>query len=218
MFKILKNLFGKKVRNIEQWELDLLKNTLQKLPDKYHSFICQINDGLFRKALIGYSSIPNWIVLLFNDKVIDKYHDGRLRGYNLKGMRVFDKLSGRYLNYVIGCSSGVIIGYSITGAKKFDIDVTNIDVTAFKEEFFENNVFNSIEKMFTPAEKKFINPDLIYEVELDNKVYYHLFDLKNGDGDFVGMDKNKCIYLITQDPYNIKPLNITLEEVYSQKW
>ena len=33
--------------------------------------------------------------------------------------------------------------------------------------------------------------------------YYRLFELKNGDGNFVGMDKNKCIYLIIQDPYSI---------------
>lgn len=43
-------LFGKrkrkKIREVEQWELCLLKNAILKLPSRYHYLIGQIDAGL----------------------------------------------------------------------------------------------------------------------------------------------------------------------------
>jgi hypothetical protein len=48
-------------------------------------------------------------------------------------------------------------------------------------------------------------------VKLRGSLYYHLRDLE--DGDFIGIDADKIIYKITHDPFEIIPLNETLEQL-----
>ena len=50
-------------------------------------------------------------------------------------------------------------------------------------------------------------------VILEGKTYYHLMDLADGDGDFIGMDLKKRVYLITHDPFEIKLLDKPLREI-----
>jgi len=63
------------------------------------------------------------------------------------------------------------------------------------------------ESLFTDEELGYLKPikDLdvrsIYEVYLDDKLYYWLFDLT--DSDFIAMDTEKNIYQVTHDPYEI---------------
>lgn len=54
-------------------------------------------------------------------------------------------------------------------------------------------------------------------------MYYHIYDLKDGDGDFIGIDEKKNVYKITHDPYEITLLEKTLIELlrenkYNLSW
>ena len=55
--------------------------------------------------------------------------------------------------------------------------------------------------MFNHEEISLLNTSDIYKIELNGKIYYHLKDLE--DGDFIGIDTQKNIYLITHDPFKI---------------
>lgn len=50
-------------------------------------------------------------------------------------------------------------------------------------------------------EQQLLNPSNVYSVFVDNKEYFHISDLE--DGDFFCIDINKKIYRITQDPLEI---------------
>lgn len=128
--------------------------------------------------------------------------------FDLKNIEIFDKTSQSYLKYTIGCASGMIIGYSIDADSNFDIDVTRVKVDKFyrKDDIPEN--FDYLKTIFSSAEWKLVNPSDIYEIELDNRIYYHLMDLE--DGDFIGIDQEKHVYKITHDPFGIKLLDKSL--------
>lgn len=216
MWKKLFDIKGcKKRRNVEQWELDLLINTLRKLPVEYRFLIDQVETGLLKRVLTGLGDLPHWKTFGFNPEVVNKYDKPREPSFDLTNIFVFDKISNGYLEYMIGCASGMIIGYSINSDEGFDIDVTDINTQHFQKKMIASNDYFRIKQLFTPGEQKLINPSDVYEVELNRKKYYHLMDIKNGDGDFIGMDINKNIFLITHDPSEIKQLNSPIEQILS---
>lgn len=212
-----KKLFDRKARKerrkIEQWELDLLKNTLQKLPTEYHNLIKQVDAGLLKSVLSGLGDLPHWKTFGFNSEIVNKYDKPQEPSFDLTNIFVFDRLSNTYLKYIIGCASGLLIGYSINSDKEFDIDVYNIDVRYFQKRIDVPDGYHQIKEKFTPSEQKLINPSDVYEIELGQKRYYHLMDVK--DGDFIGMDDGKNVYLITHDPFEIKLLELPLVQILS---
>lgn len=207
-----KRLFRRKGRRrIEQWEMDLLKNTLQKLPCQYHYLLEQIDANLLETVLSGLGDLPHWKTFGYNSKIVDRYDKPDEASYLLVNIQVFDKKSGKYLEYTIGCTSGTLAGYSINCDNEFDIDVVNIDTRYFKKKMIVSNDYFRIEKLLTFEERKLIIPSNVYEVKLEQKTFYHLVDLENGD--FIAIDLRKNVYCITHDPYEIKLLNSSLEEI-----
>ncbi|UPT68208.1 MAG: hypothetical protein M0D57_06030 [Sphingobacteriales bacterium JAD_PAG50586_3] len=51
-------------------------------------------------------------------------------------------------------------------------------------------------------------------MEIDKKIYYHLIELE--DGNFIGFDKKKNLYMILLDPFEVVLLDSNFEEVVSQ--
>lgn len=217
VFKVIKQMLEwrsqMRPRKVEQWELDLLRNTLQKLPAEYHSLIRQIDDNLLETVRAGLGDLPAWMTFGFNRDVVDKYDDPREKSYFITNIYVFAKQLNKYLNYTIGCASGMICGYSITGATEYVIDVTNINVDHFKRQTLFYEDYQKIEGSLTDSERDLLNPGDVYEIKLEGKTYYHLMDLADGDGDFIGMDLKKRVYLITHDPFGIKLLDKPLREI-----
>ena len=195
---------------IEAWETDLLRNTLKKLPAEYHHFEKQIDEKLFRRVLTGLSDLPGYVAFSFNPQVFEKFSKQKEPNYKITGIKISDKKSFKNLDYTIYISNGIINGYSIEGAQKFDIDLQVINVENFKIEYYTNKDYEELAESLTISESKLINQDDIYKVTLEDKVYYHIKDLE--DGDFIGMDKEKNIYKLTHDPYEIVKLDCTLKE------
>jgi hypothetical protein len=187
---------------IQKWEIELLQNTIMKLPNENSNLINQINDGLFRNVLLNASDIPDYISFGFNFDIYKKYCKEKEKDYKLTGIKVFDNKKTTPISYEIYVSSGVINGYSLHGdAKKYNIDVNKIDVSGYKKEFIGESDYNRIENILDADEKKIINPSKVYSVFIRNKEYFHIIDIE--DGDFIGIDEKKVVYKITQDPMEV---------------
>ena len=65
--------------------------------------------------------------------------------------------------------------------------------------------------MFSEEEKSLISPSEVYSIFIEDKEYFHIRDLE--DGDFIGIDKDKVVYKITHDPMEVKRLEKELLEV-----
>ena len=209
MFGLFKR--KRKVRDIEDWELFLMYNTLEKLPDEFKTLKVQIEEELFAYATTGASSFdPDFVGFGFSDS-IGEYENRRAREYEITNIKVLDINSNKRLDYSINVCSGVISGYSLKGAENPTIDISDIDVSAYEKRYYDNPDYDKLEKILSPAEISLINASEVHEVSLDGKVYFHIKDLE--DGDFIGIDSEKIIYKITHDPYEITPLRESLETV-----
>lgn len=196
---------------IEGWEIQLLRDVIMKLPSEYSSLINQINDGLFRGVLLDVSDIPGYVAFTFNSEVLKKYDRKNDRDFKLTNIKVFDNKSSFFLPYEIYVSSGTISGYSLGGGKNRSIDVSKIDILGLKKEFIGESDYNRLVKVFDEKEKKLLNPSEVYSVFVDNKEYFHIKDLE--DGDFVGIDEKKVVYIITHDPMKVLALDKKITEV-----
>lgn len=196
---------------IANWEIELLKNTIKRLPPVYNYLEAQINDGLLKGVLIGVSDLPGYVAFTYNPDLVEQFERKKEKGYTLTGIKVYDKRSRTYLNYSIHISTGTINGYSITGATKFTIDLDNIDISNLKKVYRANIDYKKIEPYLSVEEQEIVIPDEVYEVILNGKAYFHIKELE--DGDFIGMDYEKNIYEISHDPLEIKHLNLSLFEV-----
>jgi hypothetical protein len=201
----------KKRRSIEDWELLLLYNTLEKLPDEFKILKKQIESELFVSASIGYSSFnPDYIGFSYSE-IISDFENRKEKDYQITNIKVHDIKNEKYLVYTIYVGAGVIAGYSLKGSNESVIDINSIDVSLHVKLYYDNVYYDKLKKILNAEEIKFINQSDVYEVPLNGTIYYHVKDLE--DGDFIGIDSNKVIYKITHDPFEIIPLNETLEQL-----
>jgi hypothetical protein len=202
----------KKKRDLNQWELSLLNNVISKLPDDYQYLANQTTAGLFTAALIGYSSYnPDYVAFSFNSEIINDYENQKEKDYKITNIRVWDSYNQKYALYTIYISAGVISGYSLKAESSIVVDLTRIDTSLFVKLYYDNADFKKLSGILSSKDIKLINPNNVYEVSLNGKTFYHLHDLE--DGDFIGIDTEKVIYKITHDPYEIIPINDSLEKI-----
>ncbi|MFD2584448.1 hypothetical protein ACFSR6_18265 [Pedobacter vanadiisoli] len=196
---------------IQPWELELLKNVLKRLPTEFRLYISHINKGLFRGVLIGLSDIPGYVGLSYHSEIYKKLYHSDGKNFRLEGITVFDTISAEYLQYTIYFSHGLINGYSLTEKKKVKIDIEKIDTTNVKLIFRENVDFNRLKKVLSSKELKLINPGDVYVVVLEDKEYFHLTDIE--DGNFYALDMGKNLYKITHNPHYIEKVEVSLTDL-----
>lgn len=199
---------------IENWETDLLRKVIIKLPSEYSILIDQINDGLFRGVLVGVSDIPGYVAFTFHANVLKKYDKDNEQDFKLTNIKVYDNKSLGFIPYEVYVSSGTISGYSLGGSNKNNIDVSKVDVSGFKKVFIGESDYNRIMHILNEEEKKLLNPSEVYSIVVADKEYFHLKELE--DGDFIGMDEKKVIYKITHDPIEVMVINKKLSEVLKE--
>jgi hypothetical protein len=196
---------------IENWETDLLRNVITNLPSEYSSLLNQVNDGLFRGVLLGVSDIPGYVAFTFHSNILKKYDRENERDFKLTNIKVYDNKSLSFVSYEVYVSSGTISGYSLVGSKGHNVDVRKVDVSGFKKEFIGESDYNRIMHVLNEEEKKLLNPSEVYSIFINDKEYFHLKDIE--DGDFIGVDENKIVYKITHDPLEEVVINKKLSEV-----
>jgi hypothetical protein len=106
----------KKRRSIEDWELALLRNSLEKLPEEFTYLKMQLERKLFVSVLIGYSSdYPDFIAFSYDSTLFKDFEHKKEKDYNITNIKVFDTKNKKHLAYTIHVSGGVIYGYSLKG-------------------------------------------------------------------------------------------------------
>jgi len=205
MFGLLKRT------KIRLWEIELLKNVLSELPEEFNKYIEQINLGLFKGVSIGNAAIPGYVGFTNDPDIYNEIHDEKGRDFEVYNVKIYDTISGAYLQYSIFFSFGTIDGYAILGSKKFKIDIQKYNVADIKLRFRDSIDFNRIKKILTPKELDLINPSDVYVIALENKEYFHLTDIE--DGNFYAVDRDKTLYRITHDPYQVEKIDASLSDL-----
>lgn len=196
---------------IENWETDLIRNVIIKLPSEYSDLMDQVNEGLFRGVLVGASDILGYVAFTYHSNILKKYDRGNERDFKLTNIKVYDNKSLSFVPYEIYVSSGTISGYSLIGCKGRNADIKKVDVSGFKKEFIGESDYVRIAYILNEEEKKLLNPSEVYSIHIADKEYFHIKDLE--DGDFIGIDENKVVYKITHNPLEELVIHKKLSEV-----
>lgn len=186
-------IFRRKKRNkeIEKYvAYCIISAVCKELPEEFNYLSLQFNEGLIQGVSIqtvpfyknGYRNFSEDIAIL------NRYEDRKKKRFTIDNIFISDLEHKIKYKVSIEIVDGVFTGYTIEVTDIQNVDVNTIDAKGFKINYQEN----PLEKLFTNNELRYLNPSEIYEVELENKIYYHLFDLE--DGDFIGMDEGKKVY------------------------
>ncbi|TRX35407.1 hypothetical protein [Flavobacterium restrictum] len=196
------NLFFKKKSRsqLNDWEVDLMLNTFKLLGRDYEKFEEQITRGIIKSVRL-YKQFPDYLSFGLNVKLLNEYEKKLENYFEIGGLSVFDITSKSFIPFSVECDNGLIFGYTMLTPKNFMPDLNKINVTNQIKILKGEDEFNKIKHIFTNEEISKINKSDVYEVILDNKTYYHIKDFE--DGDFLGIDINKNIYIINHDPYEV---------------
>lgn len=196
------DLFKIKRRKIKDWEKAFLKSALELCGKDIEQYIPQLESSLIKGVNIGVSDIPNYIGISYNSAFYKEYENAHGKSFKISNIKVKDLLSGQNLNIDIYFAYGIILGYAMDKKiSKYKFDIKGIDISAIKKIYVGEN-HPEILSLLTQQERNNINESDIYITTLNGKDYYHLKELE--DGDFVGMDVDNNIYLITHHPFEIK--------------
>jgi hypothetical protein len=186
---------------VEKWEIDLLKSSIGKMSSEYSHLLNQINDGLLKGVLLDVSDIKGYVAFTYNNNVLKKYENENEKDYKLTNIKIYDKNSSKFYIYDIYVSGRTISGYSLNEQLR-NFVLGKIDLSEMKKVIIGESDFNKIAHLFNNSERELLNPALIYSIWLENKEFFHLFELE--DGDFIGITLENKVYEITHDPYKIQ--------------
>ena len=196
---------------VERWELDVLVNVFTLLSDGYISYRRQVEGGLLTGVFFNSKIRPNHVQFFYDGKIARQYENKKCGIFALKGIKVFDIKTGSYIDFEIYLAEGLVTGYSTPHNNTFELDTKRTDIFAVKKIFSRNSDFLEIRKLLTTFEMGLLNKDDVYELNVNGNLYYHLWDLD--DGDFIGIDSNKSVYKITHDPLQAELINESLANV-----
>lgn len=190
---------------VAPWEIEFLKIVFsKKISDENQKIYSQISRGLLKIVLIGAGDVPNYVGFGYNSSIYDEFYNPKGEYYKLSGIYVKDIYTNQFLSVSIYVAYGVIIGYSIDKEdriKRYKFDINSICVDSLHKVMIENDDYRRIILLLSENERKIINEHDIYTTELNDKNYYHIKDLD--DGDFIAIDDNNHMYHITHDPFEI---------------
>ncbi len=191
-------------RKKEKFTNDIFIKICDSLPDKYFFLSNQVKENIIlsvKKENNGYYKFN------LDNSLFGKYEDKNGRYYEIKDIFLVTKDVKTPIALRVGY--GILLGYSTKDNSLLNslnndvkVDVSNIEIRFFDE--IERHIIN----LFSEEELKHIVPNDIYEIVLNGKSYYHLQDIE--DGDFMAIDEDKNVYIITHAPFRIKMVSDNL--------
>ena len=203
-------LFNRKKSDYKK-DVILMQNIFNLLPDNFEFIKKQLDEGLIIGSEKSNKPIDCYTKFTYDIKLLNKLEDKKGRYFGIRGVYVLDSETNELVELQINIGYGILISYFGIKVNFFSPVVDNIKINNFRIMDFSDDNYDSIKDLLSINEKKLINTTDVYEVKLKGKSYYHLKDLE--DGDFIGIDKDKKVYKITHDPFEIILLQGELLEI-----
>jgi len=203
-------LFKKNKKTNFEIETLLMKNIFNSLGDEFKYITNQLNENIITGVRMDNTLFVNHRKFSFKREILNKYEDKSGKFFSINGIKVYDNELNEFVELEIAIGYGILQGYSTPIVKNFNPDISRIDTGKYTVKTFGEDS-ELIKELFTKEELKIIVANDIYEVFLHGKSYFHIKDLE--DGDFIGIDKEKSVFKITHDPFEITQLDKTLIEV-----
>lgn len=212
MFSLFKK--KKEVKKIQDWEFNLLKAIISKLPKKYDFLKPQISLDFFIDSVDNEFLKDGWKRVISNQNFYSNYRNKNIN-YLISDIEIFDLLNKKFINVDLDLYEGIIIGYKIFSNSN-EYDLNQINISNIKEKQFQNEdvIFlkQILGKVPTTVEN-FIDIENTFKIEINEGTFYVIKDLTNGN--YLSIDKNGAVYGMIHDPYEIEKLFDNKTEFYN---
>lgn len=227
MFNIFKK---KRNKNIQEWEYEVLKFIVEKLPSKYSFLKNQVNSNFILDSVPNEILGQGWKRVICDQNLYNLYKNSKVN-YKLIGIEVFNLEIMEYQDVELDLYEGVLIGYKIEKEiPQFDID--KIKVENIEEKEYQNSDKEELEDILGNIEESvFSQLDIIdtFKIEIKEGEFYVIKDL--GDGNYLSIDRKGSVYGMIHDPYEIEKIydrketffhdlklgNFSIDEYYNRK-
>jgi len=210
MFSIFKK--KKQDRSIPEIEYVLLEKVTSGLPNKYSFLKNQINRDFILGALPNVFLGNGWKTLLYNQKLYDTIVDKNIN-YKLSGIRVYDSELKTYQTIQLDICNGILIGYQL---EKNENNLDNINYDNIYEKLFVNEdeeTLLSIIGIQNKAIESHLDLQDTFKLELEEGEFYTIKNM--GNGDYVAVNKNREVYLIIHDPYEVEKIFDSVNDFFN---
>lgn len=158
----------------------------------------------------------NYYDLNLNMKIYNLHQDKSEDQFSIKGVTVKDKITTKIISLEFIFVDSLIKGVAIPKSfRDFDLDASTLNLRYFKKIYKSNKPLEFLKNILKKEEIEILKTKNVYEVEIEDEVFYHLKSLD--DGDFLGIDQNGAIFKFTHDPFEIKKQNLSIIEIFNQQ-
>ena len=182
-----------KRKNIRKEDYTFLKSIASRLIDKYPYLVSQISKDFILDKKDNEFESKGTYTLILNAKLESKYINRKLPQFFI----IQDI-------FIWNVMQGMLAGYKLT-AKVSDLDLNKIDVSKIKEQNFNNQDKEELDKIIGNIDEKIIpllSLNSSFKIDIPEGSFYVIKDLNNGD--YISIDQNGSVYKMTHDPYEIK--------------
>ena len=205
---MLANLFKKKPTFTPAMQELFVKISLA-LPHRFHFLQKQLTEGIIK----GIKKPEGQHYQLRLDiPLLNKYEDKKGRNFLIENIVIQSVETGKSSVVSWNVAYGLLLVYITANNDflKWQAEAVGIDTSRIRIKYLDDS---PIEKLLSKEEQQYITPNDLYEVSLNDKTYYHIQDITNGDGDFIGIDADKNVYEFRHDPFKITLLTEPLETI-----
>ncbi len=200
------NIFRKKKdKNMHEWEYQLLKTIVEKLPSKYSFLKNQINSEFILDSVPNELLKHGWRRVLCNQNLYNVYKNDEIN-YKLIGITVYDLKGQNYKSVELDLYEGIIIGYKVDdNSGQFSIEKINLE--HLEEKHYINKDKEALEKILGNFSKDLISNfelENTFKIKLPDGVFYVIKEL--GNGDYLSVNSQGAIFGMIHDPYKIEKL------------
>ena len=194
-----------KRKNIRKEDYTFLKSIASRLIDKYPYLVSQISKDFILDKKDNEFESKGTYTLILNAKLESKYINRKLpQFFIIKDIFIWNKTKNKQEPIEFDVMQGMLAGYKLT-AKVSDLDLNKIDVSKIKEQNFNNQDKEELDKIIGDIDEKIIpllSLNSSFKIDIPEGIFYVIKDLNNGD--YISIDQNGSVYKMTHDPYEIK--------------
>ncbi|GGH26771.1 hypothetical protein FAZ19_18405 [Sphingobacterium alkalisoli] len=198
MFRFLKN----KSKFVQDWEKQTFKKIFEDLGVEFDTFSKQMQ--YTQKIKMDETSKSCFYSLIYPVSFYKDFENRLDTNFKIENIKVHNLKNKESMFIILYFASNIFLAYSTSLARsKFEFDYKNIDLSGIKIAMWGDTEGLQVLELLTKEEEHYVNSGDIYISKIEGKEYFHLKELE--DGDFVGIDKDSNVFVITHDPLEVKP-------------
>ena len=145
-----------KRKNIRKEDYTFLKSIASRLIDKYPYLVSQISKDFILDKKDNEFESKGTYTLILNAKLESKYINRKLpQFFIIKDIFIWNKTNNKQEPIEFDVMQGMLAGYKLT-AKVSDLDLNKIDVSKIKEQNFNNQDKEELDKIIGNIDEKII--------------------------------------------------------------